>query len=83
MQHHRRPARVDAEGAGREADAKLQHLDAEGAGGGEVAELVDHHQYHQHQEKYAYGEKSEQQGFHWWLPIIPSPSGRGDLSHTL
>ena len=56
---------VDAEDAGREADAELQHLDPDGAGGGEVAQLVDHHQNQQQRRKGAYG---EQEGFHLWCP---------------
>ena len=83
VQHHRGAPGVEAEGAGREADTELQHLDPEGAGGGEVAELVDHHQNHQHQGECAYGEENEKQGFHFMCPVslcppdplaVPSPS---------
>ena len=58
---------VDAEKAGREADAELQHLDPDGAGRGEVAQLVDHHQDQQQRGQSA---DCEQEGFHWRRPVL-------------
>ena len=52
---------VDAKGAGWKADAKLQYLDAHGAGGGIVAKLVYHHENQQHRNKGSYG---DQDSFH-------------------
>ena len=61
VQQHLRATGVDAENAGREADAKLQYLYPDGAGSREVAQFMDHHQDQQQRGKSA---DCKQERFH-------------------